>query len=435
MRTFQYPPLRLAWTVWGLGAVLYLIGFFQRVAPAVMTGELMIDFGIGAAALGNLSAFYFYSYVAMQVPTGLLADRWGPRRLLTGGALLASLGTLIFALSQTLLWAGIGRLLIGGSVAVAFVCMLKLAGHWLPPRHYALASGMAMLCGIVGAVAAGVPLQLLNDAFGWRAVMLGSAVVTLLVAIPIWQVVRDDPIERGYASHTETVRLADVATHVEQGVLESIRHVLSYRNTWLLYFIPGGIVGTVLAFAGLWGVPYLGVHYDMSATHAAMLCSTLLIAMAIGGPVFGWLSDHLGRRKPVYVIGSAVVLVTWSLILLLPGLPVSLLTGLLIVTGFFSGSMIVGFAYAKESVPESLAGTVAGIINMGVMMGPLLLQPLVGWMLDRFGSDGLHDNLPVYALEAYRYGFAFMIGWLALSLLLVLFTRETYCKQQVSSEK
>jgi MFS family permease len=406
MRTFDYPPLRLAWTIWGLGAVLYLIGFFQRVAPAVMTGELMVDFAIGAAGLGNLSAFYFYSYVAMQVPTGLLADRWGPRRLLTAGALLASVGTLIFALSPSFIWAGIGRLLIGGSVAVAFVCMLKLAGHWLPPRQYALASGLAMLFGIVGAVVAGVPLQMLIDAFGWRPVMLGSALVTLLVALPIWHVVRDDPVDRGYASHTETTRLADVATHVEAGVLAGIRKVLSYRNTWLLYFIPGGIVGTGLAFAGLWGVPYLSIHYELSASNAAVLCSILLIAMAVGGPVFGWLSDHLGHRKPLYVIGSAVVLVTWSLILMVPGLPVGVLIGLLVVTGFFSGSMIVGFAYAKESVPESLAGTVAGIINMGVMMGPLLLQPLVGWMLDRAGSDGMRDNVPVYTLEAYRSGFA-----------------------------
>ena len=91
------PPARLGWTLWGLGAVLYLIGFYQRVAPGVMTGELMRDFQINAAALGNLSAFYFYSYAAMQLPTGLLADTWGPRRLLTIGAFICGLGTLLFA--------------------------------------------------------------------------------------------------------------------------------------------------------------------------------------------------------------------------------------------------------------------------------------------------------------------------------------------------
>ena len=117
------PPLRLSWTVWGLGALFYLIGFYQRVAPAVMTGELMHEFGIGAAALGHLSALYFYSYVAMQIPTGILVDTWGARRLLASGAMVAAAGSLVFATATDMFWAGTGRLLIGGSVAVAWVGM------------------------------------------------------------------------------------------------------------------------------------------------------------------------------------------------------------------------------------------------------------------------------------------------------------------------
>src|SRR5210317_988973 len=121
MQTGEYPSLRLSWTIWGLGALLYLIGFYQRVAPGVMTVELMTDFRLNATSMGNLSAFYFYSYVAMQIPTGLLADHWGPRRLLTLGAAVAGLGTLMFGMAPDALWANTGRLLIGGSVAVAFV--------------------------------------------------------------------------------------------------------------------------------------------------------------------------------------------------------------------------------------------------------------------------------------------------------------------------
>ncbi|MEE4255312.1 MAG: MFS transporter, partial [Desulfuromusa sp.] len=97
MHSESFPPLRLSWSVWGLCAVLYIFGFFQRVAPGVMTNELIADFGLTGAELGNLSAFYFYSYVAMQIPTGVLADSWGPRRLLTAGALVAGIGSLCFA--------------------------------------------------------------------------------------------------------------------------------------------------------------------------------------------------------------------------------------------------------------------------------------------------------------------------------------------------
>ena len=421
-----HPPLRLSWTIWGLGALLYLIGFYQRVAPGVMTGELMSDFSLGAAALGNLSAFYFYSYVAMQVPTGLLADHWGPRRLLTLGAAVAGLGTLLFAMAQDAGWANFGRLMIGGSVAVAFVGMLKLAGHWMPPRQYALASGMALLCGIVGGVVAGVPLGLLIDAFGWRAVMTASAVVTFGVAIGIWWVVRDDPADRGYVTYAP--RHGDENTRIPGGVLAGIGEVLRYRNTWLLYLIPGGVVGSVLTFAGLWGVPYLTTHYALEKTEAAALCSALLIAWAVGGPVFGWLSDRLGHRKPLYALGCAVLLAGWSLILLLPALPLWILVLLLILVGFFSGNMIIGFAFAKESVPAYRAGTASGLVNMGVMMGPMLLQPGVGWMLDRAWQGESVDGVRIYSFVAYQGGFALMLGWLALSALLILFTRETHCR-------
>lgn len=427
MNAVAYPPLRLAWMIWGLGAALYLIGFYQRVAPGVMTTELMTDFQLNATALGNLSAFYFYSYVAMQVPTGLLADHWGPRRLLASGASIAGLGTLLFAMAPDALWANLGRLLIGGSVAVAFVGMLKLAGHWLPPKQYSLASGMALFCGVVGAVFAGVPLRLLVDLFGWRPVMLVSAGVALIVALAIWLLVRDDPTEKGYASHA-IAHDHDPAQR-SGGVLTGIRVVLGYRNTWLLYFIPGAGVGSVLTFAGLWGVPFLTTHYGLEKTSAAAICSALLVSWAIGGPVFGWLSDHLGHRKPLYLLGCVVQLVVWSVVILVPDLPVWLLVLLLVVIGFFTGNMIIGFAFARESAPARLAGTASGLVNMGVMIGPMLLQPAVGWLLDRYWLGAMQDGARIYGLEAYRNGFGLMLGWLALALLLILFTRETHCRQ------
>lgn len=427
MNAGAFPPLRLAWMIWGLGAALYLIGFYQRVAPGVMTTELMTDFQLNATALGNLSAFYFYSYVAMQVPTGLLADHWGPRRLLASGASIAGLGTLLFATAPDALWANLGRLLIGGSVAVAFVGMLKLAGHWLPPKQYSLASGMALFCGVVGAVFAGVPLRLLVDAFGWRPVMLASALLTFVVALAIWLLVRDDPIEKGYASHA--IVHGDETRGQQPGVMAGIRVVLGYRNTWLLYFIPGAGVGSVLTFAGLWGVPFLTTHYGLEKTTAAAICSALLVSWAVGGPVFGWMSDHLGHRKPLYLLGCVVQLAGWGVLILVPDLPIWLLVLLLVAVGFFTGNMIIGFAFARESAPARLAGTASGMVNMGVMIGPMLLQPAVGWLLDRNWSGAMANGARIYGLEAYRSGFSLMLAWLLLALVLILFTRETHCRQ------
>ncbi|MGB8598402.1 MAG: MFS transporter [Burkholderiales bacterium] len=424
--TKNFPPLSLAWTVWGLGAMLYVIAFYQRVAPAVLTHELMADFSLGAAALGNLSAFYFYSYVAVQIPTGIIADRWGPRRLLTAGAAVTAIGTLVFALAPTVVVANIGRLLIGAAAGVAFVGMMKIASHWLPERLFALASGMALATGISGAVFAGVPLREMATAFGWRNVMLFSAAFTGLLAIATWWLVRDDPSEKNFASYFSH---ADDNTQKEISVMDGLKRVLSYRNTWLLSLIPGGAAGAIITFAGLWGVPYLVTHRGLSTNQAAMVASAMMIAWAIGGPVLGTLSQKIGRRKPLYILSCAMVVAGWSMVIFFPMLSFIILIPLLSAIGFFSGMMIIGFAFAKESVPAQLGGTVSGVVNMGVMLGPMFLQPLVGLMLDKNWHGTLKDGARIYDLAAYQSGFVLMLCWTILSMLLVLLTKETYCKQ------
>ena len=429
--TASTPPLRLAWTSWGFGAAFYLMGFFQRVAPAVMTTELMQGFNLDATALGNLSAFYFYSYVSMQIPTGILADRWGPRRLLTAGAFVAAVGALLFAMAPTVFWAYLGRFLIGGAVAVAFVGNLKLASEWFPARYCAMVSGAALFFGIVGAVFAGTPLRILVVAFGWRATILVSAVITFVICAGVWVIVRDHPGEKGYAGYTDAA--TGTSPDARPGIFSGIFEVLRYPNTWLLFVIPGGLVGCVLTFGGLWGVPYLSTHHNLPPTQAAALNSVLLVAWAIGGPVFGGLSDRIGRRKPLYFLGCTLAVVGWSVILFIPALPIFMLTIILVITGFASGCMIISFAFAKESVPAHLAGTVNGVINMGVISGPTLLQPAVGWMLDRNWTGEMFQGIRVYDLAAYRAGFLLMLVWAVVSLALLFFTRETRCRQMVAN--
>jgi MFS family permease len=420
------PPVALAWTMWGLGALFYLIGFFQRVAPAVIADELIADFGLTATALGNLSAFYFYSYVAMQIPTGLLADHIGVRRLFTWGSVIAAAGSLLFALAPSIFFANLGRLLVGGAVAVSFVGLLKLAMHWMAPHHYALATGMALLVGVVGAIMAGVPLQLLTTAYGWRTVMAAAGILLLVVAAVIWWLVRDDPQERGYASYAPT-DTADHATSVREAI-HGIRQVMGYRNTWPLALAPGGLVGPVLTFSGLWGVPFLTSQYNMPQTQAAALCTTLLVSWAVAGPVAGGLSDKIGRRKPLYVAGALLSAVGWSVIIWVPALPSPLLTLLLVITGAGSGVMVIGFAFVKESTPTRLGGTVSGVINTGVMLGPMLLQPAVGLMLDWQWQGEFSNGSRVYTLAGYQAGFTLMLAWATLAFVMILLTKETYCR-------
>jgi len=423
------PTMTASLLVWSFGALFYLFGFFHRVAPAVITAELMQDFHINASALGNLSAFYFYSYVAMQIPTGILADRWGPRRLLTMGAMTASIGAVMFGLASEFSLAGAGRFLIGGSVAVAFVALLKVAACWFAPNRFALVSGLALFFGIVGAVFAGTPLRVLVDSFGWRHVMLFSAAVTLIIGIGTWLFVRDYPHEKGFQDFPNMPSATDLKANsqISKGLLE----VFAYRNTWLLFLVPGGVVGCVLTFSGLWGVPFLTSVYGLSPVFSASLTSLLLVAWAVGGPFFGWLSDRIRYRKRLYLAGCGISVAGWTVITLIENIPLALLVPFLLITGFASGSMIVSFAFAKESVPLRFSGTVSGIINMGVMTGPMILQPAVGLVLDSMWHGNFSEGVRVYDAAAYRSGFSIMLAWIVASFILLTFTRETNCRQMV----
>ncbi len=422
----SHPPAWMPWTIWGLGALFYLSGFYQRVAPAVMTDQLMAEFGIGATALGHLSAFYFYSYVGMQIPTGVLADAVGPRRLLTIGAMVASAGAFLFAAAPGLMAASLGRLLIGGSVGVAWVSLLMLSWRWFPYRLNALTTGLALCAGLVGAVSAGVPLRLLVETFGWRPVMLASAVASVGLFAAIWIVVRDDPREKGYAGYN-TPPVGSAGNGLS--VLGRLLRVFRYRNTWLLSLAPGGVAGPLLAFSGLWGVPFLTTVYGLTPAQSAGLTSALLVSWGVGGPVLGGLSDRIGRRKPLYLAGCILACAGWAVILFVPGLPLILLAALVLVVGFVSGGMVIGFAFVRESVPPSLAGTVSGVCNMGAMTGPMILQPAVGWILDLQWQGELVHGVRVYSPGAYRTAFLVMLAWSLVSVIMMLFTKETGCRQ------
>lgn len=423
----EYPPQSFAWCVWGLGALLYLTGFFHRVAPAVMTDQLMSEFDIGAAILGNFSAFYFYSYVAMQIPTGIFADLWGPRKLLTGGAFISSIGTLLFALSPTVFWANAGRLLIGGSVAVAYVSMLKLATHWFPTRMFAAVGGLALFCGVMGAVSAGVPLRFLVDYMGWRSVMFSAAGISLFLTAAIFWVVRDTPEERGFNGYA--VPPGNPENGALKSLMEGLKTVLTFKTTWLLSLAPAGMVGPILAFAGLWGVPFLICHYGFTPAESAAITSLLMVAWAVGGPVLGGLSDRIGRRKPLYLGGSLISVAVWAVLVFAPRLPTPLLICLIFAVGFASGAMIIGFAWIRESVPAHLSGTVAGVCNMGVMTGPMILQPAIGTILERRWNGMMENGARVYDLAAYQSGFTLIIGFSVATCVLLLVSKETHCKQ------
>ena len=235
-----------------------------------MTTELMRDFGIGAGSLGNLSAFYFYFYVAMQIPVGTLTNSWGPRKLLACGAISSAAGAFLFGSTSNFAVACIGRAIIGGSTAVAWLVVLRLASHWFPSRRFATLSGLALFFGNLGALFAQVPLRLGVEYFGWRGTAMASAAMILCIGFLAWIIVRDDPSQKGLASYAPpALRTQDKAT--ASGVLKALKGVFSVKNSWLILILQGGLGGPIMTFTGLWGAPFLKSRFGLEPKAAAAL--------------------------------------------------------------------------------------------------------------------------------------------------------------------
>ena len=424
------PPLRLAWLIWGIGALFYLSGYYLRVSPAVMTTELMRSFQTNAAGLGTLSGIFFYLYVIMQVPTGVLVDSWGPRKLLTWAGLLAAAGTFLFGATNNFDLACLGRAIVGGATAVEWLVLLKIGAHWFPRRRFSTLAGLGLFFGNIGALTAQVPLRLMIVHFGWRGVIIVSGAVVLILAGLAWALVKDDPSDVGYQTYAPLVseegRKAKAAD-LWKGFLK----IFGYRNTWLVFFAQGGFVGPMIAFTGLWAVPFLTARFGLKPTTAAAVSSVMIICWAVASPICGDLSDRIGRRKPIYLVGGLISTIGWIVMFFVTGLPLTAFIVIAAITSFSCGAVILGFAYCRESVPTQYSGTSNAVVNIGNMTGPALLQPAIGWVLDKEWTGTMANGVHTYGLHAYQLGLLLIVGWSVLALVLLMFTKETYCKQQV----
>ncbi|PLX35210.1 MAG: MFS transporter [Hyphomicrobiales bacterium] len=406
--------LRLPLLFWGLAALFYFYGFFQRVAPSVMVQELMRDFSVSAAVLGNLSAFYFYAYASIQLPVGLIVDRYGPRRALTLAALLCGLGSLIFGLAASLPMAYTGRLLVGAGAGFTWVGALKVISLWFPARRFALMSGLTLMLGMIGAVAGQGPLAALVGAFGWRDVLLAAALIVGVLAAAIWFIIPAAPAP-------------DKAAPEGPGIRAGLGRVLKNPQSWVVALFGAMMTAPMLSFAGLWAVPYLMLRYHIDRPAAAFAVSFVFVGWGAGAPLLGWLSDHLERRKPVMIVSAATALASISAIIYWPGLPLWAATLLCFVNGFGSGGMVLCFAAGREhNAPES-AGAALGFVNMAVMSTGAIFQPLIGWLLDRNWAGLMQDGARVYGPDAYQAALLTQPACGIAAVLAAMLVTETYC--------
>lgn len=406
-------PAWLPWMIWFLGALLFCYGFFQRTAPSVIIDSLMRDFAVGAAVLGNLSAIYLYAYASLQIPVGLLADAWGPRRLLTAGALCCGMGSLLFSLAPELYLAYLGRLFVGVGAAVSFVGTLKLATNWFRASRFAQLTGMTMALGMLGGVGGQVPLAAAVEAFNWRNALTVASLLGLLLAVLVWFIVSD----RRPGSSTPERQDAS-------SIVSSLKLVFAMPRQWMLALIGCAMTAPLLSFAGLWGVAWLMQIHGMGRPEAASHTSLMLLGWAIGSPLAGYLADRIGRRMPIIRAGGLLGLFSFLLLIYAPPLPPMLFALLFLLTGVGLGATAVCFAVAREITPPRAVGAAYGLLNGALVGGGAVFQPLLGLLLDWQWGGQMHAGAPIYSQNAFELAFLSLVVFLLLALLVSLLLRE-----------
>ncbi len=436
--TTRRKVLSYRWLAYGMLALVYFFVYFDRLAPAVVSPELVKTFHINAASLGLLSAAYFYPYAVMQFPSGLLSDYLGPRRAVSIFILIAGVGTVLFGAAQSYDIALVGRGIMGIGVAVVYIPVMKILAVWFRKHEFATLTGALLTVGNIGALAASAPLAWLVAQAGWRESFYYLGGVTVVLAILTFTLVRNKPQDLGLPTIDAIDGVQADSTSASATVEEEIppgramKMAVSSRNYFPLAIYAFFVYGTMMGFQGLWGVPYMMDTYGFSKQVASNVLMMWAVGMIFGCPIAGVLSDRIfHNRRTVVLLGSGTYTLLWLLLVLAPGtLNATLLSILFFAMGFTGGFYVVTYAQITELLPKQVAGTAVGVYNPWFFIGGALFQQIMGVILDSYGKVG-----KIFPVNAYRATFILCFVGMIVGTLGVFFSRDTMTQRLPGTEK
>lgn len=415
------------WSTFGILILTYILVYFHRMAPGVVSEYLMADFRATGAKLGSLSAIYFFVYAFMQIPSGVIADTLGTRTAIVFGNLIAGMGSLTFGLAESFEMACVGRFLVGLGVSVVFVSIMKSNAVWFHEKVFGIMSGLTLLFGNLGSVLAAGPLATILTAFAWRTVFIGIGCISLTLALLGHFLVRNRPEELGFQS--PNVYASDALNKsISPNWLKNLKTIVTTVRLWPGFWVQFGMVGALYSFMGLWGIPFLRDVHGLGREYAADHITVMLLSFAAGSLLFGWFSDLIGRRKPLIVSSVAIYTLTWLLFMYTPWSPGPASFLLLGVLGFSGSGFVLTFAAAKESVHPELSGMAVSVVNTGCFIGTALMQPLFGYLADRTWAGTIENGIRIYSATDYHHGFLSMLVFAILALVAGFKIKETYCR-------
>lgn len=403
------------WLVWIIAATFYFYEFVLQISAGVLVRPLSTEFHLDATSIGLIGAAYFYSYALMQLPAGILLDRFGTKKVLSIAVLFCVAGSFIMYGAQEFYWILIARFVTAIGSAFAFIGALKTAGNWFPPERFALLSGLTFTMGMLGAVFGEEPLANIMHDFGWRNTMFGAGIIGVILCAAFVFIFKEN-------SRPDQKTLLNLPQDENPVRLKNFLPVFRSADNWKAALYGGLMIAPMLSIASLWGEKYLIDVYSYSSMDAAGRISLFLIGFAVGSPIAGWFSDKIKRRKPSMVISSIGTLISFICFFYLDSSISQQIFTLL--TGFFTAFSTTVFALIREINPPKLSATAMGFTNLMNMIIGAVTQTLIGVILDQLWQGTMRNNARIYTASNYHLTFSMLIGCIVVALILVIFIKE-----------
>lgn len=390
---------RYRWTIFYTVLIVYFLVVSQRTAPGLITDQLMKQFDVSAAMIGLMTSVQFLAYASLQIPIGLLSDRYGPNRFLILGALFNGVGTILYSVAPDQFVLIASRFIVGIGDATIFINFIAILSQWFQATEFVKLLGIIGLAGGLGSLMATIPFSLWISIAGWRLPFLSVGLVLSVFSYLLYNVLVVRP-----------KRILGVSADVKSSAAQNpnsawltLRRLLSTRQAWATFMCHFGVVGTYVGFVGSWGVPYGIRVLGLSLPSASGLMMWGLFGAMIGGPLSSLLAGRYGMIKTIYTAAQMLVVLSWTVWLIWGANPSYWLVGsLLLFIGLGNGASTLTFALVRKSFTREVVGVASGMANTGGFLSAVLLPSAFGFVLDLFPRHailtGYHTGLLIPAL-------------------------------------
>lgn len=396
------------WLMWSVTISFVFFQFFLQLSAGVMLTPLMRTFHLNAVDAGILAASFYFIYMLLQTPAGMLVDRYGPRRLLALGGFVCALGCLLFANSHSFHEAISARLLMGAGASFAFVSSLYLVGQWFPETRFAMMAGLAETIGMCGTLIGNVYLAHIIATVPWRKTMLFSSCIAALLGLFCYLIVRDKKPEEN--------ELANITTpQTFKDFFKDVMKIIKQFSLWMNGLYAGLLFCTVTVFAALWAIPYLRLAQGLSLPTVTFECAMLFIGIAVGSPIMGYLYPRLQHKRRFLSMLAIIAAIQTLIIIFIPKVSAINLSTQFFLLGAVCSCYVFNYSIANHAVPKHTRSTAIGFTNAICVGVTPLLQPFLGYVLHIISTPIIKDHLHHYHIHEYQMALLVIPGALLIA--------------------